>query len=237
MTWATLGARIAAAAAVAAAGWLIVGWLPTTSADALDRQGVDPAVRRALLGPLRLVLLALVVATTMATLGVEVEGLDPILAGVAFALSLAARQPIENLAAGAWLLQHRPYQEGDWVELAGREGRVARFGWSETSLLLAGGERLSLANSLIAVAPILNYSRAERRQVRLILEVPSDQLSEAEARLLAAANDLADRVEPPPRVRTSLLAGGSVQLRLEVWVAPQAFEPAVDTLTRKFAGS
>jgi small conductance mechanosensitive channel len=237
MTWATLGARIAAAAAVGAAGWLIVGWLPTTGADALDRQGVDPAVRRALLGPLRLVLLALVVATTMATLGIQVEGLDPLLAGVAFALSLAARQPIENLAAGAWLLQHRPYQEGDWVELAGREGRLARFGWSETTLILGSGERLSLPNSLVVQAPMTNHSRATRRKVTLTLEVPGDQLAQAEARLLAAATDLPERVDPPPSVRAALLAPGQVRLRLEVWVQPEAFEAASDALTRRVAAS
>ena len=73
------------------------------------------------------VIAALAVVTVMDQFGVDVLGVVTALGVVGIAVGFAAQDTLSNFISGVTLLVERPFQIGDWVELAGKVGRVERI--------------------------------------------------------------------------------------------------------------
>ena len=68
--------------------------------------------------------MVLTVLVALATVGVEVASFVAILAAAGFAVGLALQGTLANFAAGILLLVFRPFDVGDYVEIAGEKGFV-----------------------------------------------------------------------------------------------------------------
>jgi small-conductance mechanosensitive channel len=225
------------AARYAGIGWLIEGltvaeWLLGTflMVEAADTLIVDlvMADRLKIHVPalLRQVVIGLVyTGVLLAVLG-HVSGMDitPLLATTSVAslvLGLALQQPLSNLFAGLVLHLDRPFQEGDWVLVGLREGRIEDIGWRSTRLRTLCGDSLILPNNFLMGAEILNFSLPNQHTARLIPVavsplVPPDALEGWVREELAGIDGIVH--ELPVKVWLSRFEATAHHYTLKVWV-------------------
>lgn len=111
-----------------------------------------------------IVLLAAIVV--LSNLGYDILS---ILAGLGIgglALALAAQDAVKNVIGGISIFWDKPFQIGDWVEIAGKQGTVAEVGLRSTRLRTLGHTTYVIPNSKVADSALENFStRKSRRMV------------------------------------------------------------------------
>ena len=91
-----------------------------------------------------------------------------ILAGLGIgglALALAAQDAVKNVIGGVSIFWDKPFQIGDWVEIAGKQGTVAEVGLRSTRLRTLGHTIYVIPNSKVADTPLENFSTRESRRM------------------------------------------------------------------------
>ena len=85
-----------------------------------------------------------------------------ILGGLAFVLGPGASSQVGNLSSALALQVERQFAVGDWIEVAGRLGRVENISWSSTYLFDDQFRRtVVIPNAVVDREYLVNYSRPE----------------------------------------------------------------------------
>lgn len=158
-------------------------------------------------------------------LGVQMTSIVAVLGATSLAIGLALQGTLNNVAAGVMLLILRPYRVGDYVELAGRLGKVRALDLFTTKLDAVDGLRLVIPNGKIFGEVIVNYTITGHRRIELQfgLDYDDDHLT-ALAVLIETANaDPRVQKKPPPWAKVTGLAESSVTCTLQLWVKSSDF--------------
>lgn len=75
----------------------------------------------------RVAVLAVGLITGLGTMGVNVSALVAGLGLTGFALGFALRDALSNLLSGVLILVYQPFRNGDWISVAGCEGKVVEI--------------------------------------------------------------------------------------------------------------
>ncbi|MBR3292988.1 MAG: mechanosensitive ion channel family protein [Oscillospiraceae bacterium] len=152
-------------------------------------------------------------------LGVNTASLVALLSVVGLALSLSIQNVTANLFSGVTLLATKPFIAGDFVEVAGRTGRIKAVGLFYTELDTADNVAVSIPNGDVTASAINNYSREPLRRVDQYFSASYDDDTETvrAAILEAAAEDEKILQEPAPFVRLSAYEASSVKYVCRVW--------------------
>jgi len=130
---------------------------------------------------------------------------------------LALQGPLSNLAAGLVIIFTKPFRVGEYVDMAGEEGRVEAIELFNTILSHPDLSRIIIPNRRIVGEIMHNYGKI--RQLDVIVGVAyNTDLNAA----LAAVNDVLmqnPRVlkDPAPFVRVSVLADSSINIAVKPW--------------------
>lgn len=153
--------------------------------------------------------------------GVNTASLITILGAAGLAVGLALKDTLGNIASGIFLLVMRPYKIGDYVDCGSVSGSIRDIGFFCTVLGTPDGIDVVVPNSLIAAAPIKNYSSSDRRRVDVTIGIAyGDDLQLALKTLLevAAANELVLK-DPAASVHVLKYDDSAIQLQLRAWCA------------------
>jgi small conductance mechanosensitive channel len=153
----------------------------------------------------------------------------PLIAGLGVAgagVALAMQGVMGNVMAGLSIIFTRPFRVGEYVSMAGEEGRVEEIGLFTTVLGHPDRSRVVIPNRKIVGDILHNYG--EIRQVEAVVGVAYDtDLNGAFAAIqeLLRANP---RVlhEPEPVVRVVQLADSSINIAVKPWVSVPDFGAA-----------
>jgi len=116
-----------------------------------------------------IMLLGLLVA--LAQVGVS---LGPVLAGlgvVGFVIGFALQDTLGNFAAGVMILVYRPYDVGDYVDVAGEFGMVKSMNIVSTTILTIDNQTLIIPNSKIWGDVIKNVTAQKVRRVDMVFGI------------------------------------------------------------------
>ena len=142
---------------------------------------------------------------------------------VGLVLGLAARDSLSNLFAGMFILADAPYEVGDFINLdSGERGQVTDVGLRSTRLLTRDDIEVTVPNSVIANAKIMNESGGhwakERIRVKVGVAYGSD-IDQVRAVLVDVARTHPLIVDDPaPRVRFRAFGDSSLDLELLGWI-------------------
>jgi small-conductance mechanosensitive channel len=155
-------------------------------------------------------------------------GIDPTAwlasAGViGIAVGFAARDTLANLFSGLFIVADSPYKIGDYIVLdTGDRGEVTHLGMRSTRLLTRDDVEITIPNSVIANAKIINESGGpwEKYRIRVPVGVAyGSDVDEVVALLESVAADHADVLDQPaPRVRMRGFGDSSLDFELLGWV-------------------
>ena len=162
------------------------------------------------------IILALIVAST---LGIDVSSIVALASVLTLALSLALQNMVSNIIGGFTILYTHPFHSGDYVEIAGQGGTVQEINMTYTMLATPDNKLISIPNSSVVAAQIVNYSAMDTRRVEIVAsasyEIPTQQVLDA----LVQAGSI-DKVLPDPAPMAVITAYGqsAIEYSLRVWV-------------------
>lgn len=139
------------------------------TATRLDDQLV-PLVRKSLKTILGVLATIFILQNLDVDVGSLLAGLG--IGGLAFAL--AAKDTLANMFGSLTIFLDRPFQIGDWVQVAGVEGTVEEVGFRSTRIRTFAKARVTVPNSTIANAIIDNMSERPLRRLRMVIGLTYD---------------------------------------------------------------
>ena len=162
------------------------------------------------------IILGLIVATK---LGIDVTSIVALASVLTLAVSLALQNMLANVFGGFTLLSTTPFHSGDYVEIAGQGGTVTEINMTYTKLATPDGKLISIPNSSVVAAQIVNYSAEPVRRVDVNVSVnPTVPVQKVlDALVLAGTVDKA-LTTPAPFAAVTGYVDGRVNYVLRVWV-------------------
>jgi len=146
-------------------GVLLIQLLMKVVTNILEKSKLEKAAHSLIKSVLKVVgyvLLALIVASK---LGIDVTGIVALASVLTLAVSLALQNLLANVIGGFTLLYTKPFSSGDFVEIAGQSGTVKEIGLSYTQLETPDQKLVSIPNSAVVAAQIINYTVIGQRRV------------------------------------------------------------------------
>ena len=151
-------------------------------------------------------------------------------------LGLAAKDTLANLFSGIFIMMDSPYKEGDYINLdTGERGYVKSVGIRSTRIMTRDDIEITIPNSVIANAKIVNESGGpyENERVRLSVGVAYGSDIDLVSKLLISIAESSDLVSKKfkPRVRFRNFGESSLNFQLLFWIEkPEARGRSIDAL-------
>ncbi|WP_372176730.1 mechanosensitive ion channel family protein [Xanthomonas axonopodis pv. phyllanthi] len=198
---------------------------------ALTRARVEITLTNFLRNVMYALLLVLVFVSALSQIGVPPTSLIAVLGAAGLAVGLALKDSLSNIAAGVMLIVLRPMRDGDHVLIGGQEGIVDEIRIFQTRIRSFDERMITLPNSTITTAPIVNYSTLPNRRLEVTVGVGyQDDLKKAQQLLLQIAKDNPNILESPaPFVQVTNLGESTVDLMLFAYATNGNFGAAKST--------
>jgi small conductance mechanosensitive channel len=225
--WSVLGAILILIVGVFAARWF--GGVFQRWIRKLD---LEPPVRELMVRVVRTAVFLLFALMAVQALGVP---LTPVIAGLGVAgagIAFAMQGVLGNLFAGLTIIFTKPFRVGEYVEMAGVEGRVDSIELFTTKLSHPDLSKVVVPNRKIVGEILHNYGKI--RQLDVVVGVAySTDLNAALTAVNAVLNSN-ERVlkDPAPVVRVSLLADSSINIAIKPWVPVLEFGVALGEVNK-----
>ena len=167
------------------------------------------------------ILLGLIVAST---LGIDVTSIVALASVLTLALSLALQNMVSNIIGGFTILYTHPFRSGDYVEIAGQSGTVQEINMTYTKLTTPDNKVVSIPNSAVVAAQIVNYNAEPTRRVEVTVsasyDVPTQKVIDALALAGTVDNALLD---PAPMAVITSYGDSAINYSLRVWVKTENY--------------
>src|SRR4051812_16607555 len=212
------GPKVAVALLILAVGFYLGRWAGGLTQRHLTHRKLEPPVIKLLVRVVKLVVLALFLILALQNLGVE---LLPLIAGVSIigaGVALATQGVLGNLVAGLTIIFSRPFNVGQYIQIAGVEGRVEDINLFDTLLSHADGSTVVVPNRKIVGEILHNYGHIRQVEVTVALAYDAD-VNRALATLheIMAASAFVLR-DPAPILQILSLSGSTVNIAAKPWV-------------------
>ncbi len=202
-------------------GWMVAGWAKRATRNALSRSDrIDQMLAGFFASMVKYIVLIVTVLAVLNRFGVQTASLIAVLGAAGLAIGLALQGTLSSLAAGVMIIIFRPFNVGQFVEIAGHSGTVKEVNLFTTELATPDNVQIVIPNNAVWGSSVVNYSFHATRRVDLVLGIAYDddiskaidtvnKVLDAESRLLK---------DPERQVVIGELADSSVNIVIRVWV-------------------
>ena len=138
--------------------------------------------------------------------------------GIVF--GFAARKTLSGILSGFVILFARPFEVGDWIRVAEREGIVTDITVYNTRIRTFSEEHVLVPNDAMTQNEIVNYSKTDRLRLETDIGVDYETDIGEAARVALEAMEEVETVatQPRPDVIRREFADSAVILRLRYWI-------------------
>lgn len=173
---------------------------------------LDDTLFRFLGSVARYAILAFVFIAVLNRFGVQTASIVALLGAAGLAVGLALQGAMSNLAAGVMLLIFRPYKVHDFIDAAGRFGKVTEVDMFTTILETFDHQQIIIPNSQIWGEQIINHSHYSIRGVDMHFGVAYDENIDKSRAVIDAVLSAHPHVlkDPAPFVEVETLNDSSV---------------------------
>ena len=187
---------------------------------AVNRSKLKGTAGNFLLSLIKTAIIALYVIILLSMLGVDTTSLVAIFSVLTLAISLAVQGVISNLASGITLIVTKPFEEGDFVDIGGDSGTVEKIHITCTKLRTGDNKVITIPNSTVAAANIINYSAKDTRRVDLTFSAAYGSDIEKVKQIILGVIEKHELIlkDPAPLVRLSEHGDSSLEFVTRVWV-------------------
>ena len=205
LSWAT---NILLALLILIIGFWIAGRVGKSIRNAGERnERLDDTLFRFMGSVAKYVILAFVIIAVLNRFGVETTSIVALLGAASLAVGLALQGAMSNLAAGVMLMVFRPYKVGDFIDAAGKFGKVDEITLFTTVLQTFDNQQIIIPNGQIWGDQIINHSHHPVRGVDMHFGVAyGEDIDKARATIDKVLADHPHILKEPPPTRTCVPA-------------------------------
>jgi len=235
VTWLSLAGTFAVSkllpmVILAALGVLAVQVVLKLVKKMLEKSKLEKAAHTLIITACQVVLYVLLALIVASGLGIDVTGIVALASVLTLAVSLSVQNLLTNVFGGFTLLYTKPFSSEDFVEIAGQSGTVKEIGLTYTKLATVDNKIVSIPNSAVVAAEIVNYTVTGIRRLDINLEVSYGVAAEQVLQIMQeAAKQDTVLADPAPNAVVMEYKQTSVNYCLMVWCA------AADYWGTKFA--
>jgi small conductance mechanosensitive channel len=161
------------------------------------------------------IILGLIIATK---LGIDVTSIVALASVLTLALSLALQNMVSNVIGGFIILSTTPFHSGNYVEIAGQSGTVTEINMTYTKLTTPDGKLISIPNSAVVAAQIVNYSSEPVRRMEVNVSASYDCAVQDVIGALCAAGAVDKALtDPTPFAAVTSYGDHAINYTLRVW--------------------
>lgn len=170
----------------------------------------------------------------LSALGVDITPVFALIGGASFILAFALQDTLGNLAAGLMIMLNRPFDEGDYVSVAGTAGTVKEVSVVSTTVTTPDNQVIVIPNSKVWGDVITNANASDTRRVDLTFGIGyGDSIAEAQQVLEEVVeNHPLVLKDPAPVIRVNELGASSVDFICRPWVRSGDYFTVYWDLTR-----
>ena len=200
-------------------GILVIRIIMKLLNTALEKSRLEKAAYTLITSLAKTAMYILLCLVTASTLGIDVSSIVALASVLTLALSLALQNMVSNILGGFTILYTNPFHSGDYVEIAGQGGMVQEINMTYTKLVTADNKVISIPNSAVVAAQIVNYSAMDTRRISVDISASYDTPTQKVIDALALAGTM-DNVllEPAPMAVITGYGDSAIQYSLRVWV-------------------
>lgn len=214
-------------------GWIFIRLVVRLMKKLLGKTKMEQPFVSLAVSVLRTVMLILLFLMTASRLGIDVTGVIALASVLTLAISLSLQTALSNLIGGFTLLNTKPFRIDDYVEIGGQAGTVKQIGLTYTRLLTPDGKTISMPNSTVVAADVVNYTLEGIRRVDISVDVSYNTDTDAvlDALLEAARVEeiLPDRT---PYVALAEYKDSTIGYILQVWTTADRYWAVKHTIHR-----
>tara|TARA_Y100000310_G_C20701635_1_gene830537 strand:+ start:8501 stop:9352 length:852 start_codon:yes stop_codon:yes gene_type:complete len=206
-------------------GWIIIKIISKIVEHFFERVNFDRSAETFVENFVKVGMWLILLIIILSNLGIDVSGLVAGLGIMGFIVGFALKDTLGNLAAGVFILFHRPFKVGDFVEAAGVKGSVDRIGIAATEIHTFDGKKVTLPNGKVWGRAITNYSGLKERRLEMIFGIHYDSDINKAMKILDALIKKEERIleDPEPQIIVKELADSSVNLAIRVFVKKEDY--------------
>ena len=226
--------RLLPAAILLVVGLVVIHFLMKLVAKTLQKTKLERAAHHLVLAVVKVVLYLLLILSVADALSIDMTGLVALASVLTLAISLSLQNALSNVFGGFSLLYTKPFVSGDFVEIAGQSGTVQEIDLAYTKLLTGDNKVISLPNSSVVAAQIINYTAVGTRRVDITVTASYDAPVDL---VLSALHEAAQ--EPDVLQEPAVFAGvqnygdSSIEYILRFWTASSTYWDARYAVNKK----
>lgn len=205
-------------------GMLVIRFVMQVLNKALERSRLEKAAHSLIISLARAALYLLLGLSLASSLGIDVTGIVALASVLTLAFSLALQNILANIIGGFTILYTHPFHSGDYVEIGDQSGTVREINMTYTMLATPDNKVVSIPNSIVVAAQIINYSAADTRRVEVLVSASYDAPTQKVIDALALAGTM-DNVllDPAPRAVITDYGESAIGYSLRVWVKTEDY--------------
>ena len=213
-----LTANLLPAVLILAAGFVIIKIVNKIVKSSLEKTKLEKAAHSLILSVVNVTLYIVLGLIIADKLGVDVTSIVALASVLTLAVSLALQNMLGNVIGGFTILSTTPFHSGDYVEIAGQAGTVTEINMTYTKLTTPDGRSVSIPNSAVVAAQIVNYSSEPIRRVDVAVSASYDMAVQDVIDALVEAG-MVDKAltEPAPFAAVTGYGESTINYTLRVW--------------------
>ena len=181
--------------------------------------------------------LVLIIGLFIALSALEVN-LGPVLAIVGaagFVIAFALQNSLSNFASGILMLIYRPFDIGDFIDVAGVMGNVESMNLLSTQLRKPDNQLVIVPNNSVWDGVITNVTGISERRIDLVFGIGYSDDTEKAQKILEEIVSQQELVlkQPEPVVKLHELADSSVNFICRPWIKPENYWEVYWNVTRE----
>ena len=219
-----LASRLFQAVAVLVIGILAIRIFMKLLNASLEKSKLEKAAYSLITSLVKTALYILLGLITASALDIDVSSVIALASVLTLALSLALQNMVSNIIGGFTILYTRPFHSGDYVEIAGQAGTVQEINMTYTKLSTADNKIISIPNSAVVAAQIVNYSAMETRRVEVVVSASYDTPTQKVIDALVQAGTVDNALlEPAPVAVITGYGDSAIQYVVRVWAKTESY--------------
>ena len=215
-------------------GLLIIRVVTKLLQGGLEKSHLEKAAHSLILSLAKVAMYILLGLSVASSLDIDVTGIVALASVLTLAVSLSLQNMLTNVIGGFTILSTHPFRSGDYVEIAGQSGTVQEINMTYTRLATFDNKLISIPNSAVVAAQIVNYSAADTRRVDIPVSASYDAPTQKVIDALVQAGTM-DNVllTPAPSACVSSYGDSAIAYTLRVWVKTEDYWDVYFALTQR----
>ena len=187
-----------------------------------EKTHLDKGIKSFTKHAIKIALWAITLIMVAGAFGVDTASLVAVVGVASLALSLAVQGIFTNVFSGIVILITKPFNVGDYVDVAGVSGTVTSIDLMRTTINTVDNKVELVPNGDIAAGKITNYSTEPLRRVDLKVsasyDAPTQLVKDAIMEIIKADERIHSDDGHEPFVRLSAYNANDIEYTIRVWV-------------------